>query len=1013
MAPSTSDNDGPTSEMPAKPPHPTSSDPVIPEAGHGGGEPREESSAADRAYDGFPIVAIGASAGGLEALEELFEHMPVDTGMAFVIVTHQSPTSTSLLPELLGRKTAMPVVEAVDGTVVRPDHVYVSTPGGCLSLKQGTLHRLASSEHERSRLPIDHFFSSLAEGCQDRAICIVLSGTGSDGTLGLRAIKNASGMAMAQQPDSAKYAGMPSSAIATNLVDYILKPADMPGQLVAHGKAPFAHSITTSKPQTAIIPPEEMQAMFALLRHRTGNDFSSYKTNTVYRQIERRMKVHQISTPRQYIQFLQRNPAEIDTLFNELLISVTSFFRDPAAWEALAPALIKLIQSRPDDYTLRVWIPGCSTGEEVYSLAIMVRECLEKLRSSKNIQIFGTDLDAEAIETARLGQYVDAIEGDVSPERLARFFFRDDGKYRICKEIRETVIFAPQNVIKDPPFTKLDMISCRNLLIYLNSDLQKRLLPMFHYALKSDGLLFLGPSEGVGMFTDLFESVDKRWKVFRRKGSATPIRAVSEMPAEIPTHTSSTRVEAAAFPAIRETHLATMIEKLLLDRFAPTSVVVSNRGDIVFIHGRTGMFLEPSQGQPRANIVEMAREGLQFELAAALRTCAADGTTVQAEDIRVKTNGEYSLVNLTVSQLSDSDRLKDLLLVTLQLASASLPPEEMPNTGSPHRAVDGDRIARLERELQMMRAAHQSTLVDLETSNEDLKSANEEMQSTNEELQSTNEELETSKEEMQSLNEELITVNAELHSKVEELSQTNNDMQNLLNSTDIATVFLDADLNIKRFTVQAQSLVTLRPTDVGRPITELASNLMFDGLAELCREVLRTLIPVQREVATIDSNWYLMRILPYRTTENVISGLVITFVNIRQLKEARQAEEARVFFETIFDTVREPLVVLDSEYHVVSANRCFHKMFQLHPKEVQNRPLWEIGNGEWDIVQLRELLNTISPKSPAFEGLEVAHDFSRIGHKKFLLNARRLDRDLPLSEMILLAFEDVTDTGTK
>lgn len=1005
MEPPISGDVTPIRQMPAASSIPQPPDCADLQINHGDAEPNEESPEAGRNDAGFPVVAIGASAGGLEALEELFEHMPLDIGMAFVVVTHQSPTNPSLLPELLSRKTAMPVVEALDGTVLQPDHVYVGTPGGHLFLRQGILHREISTDHERPGLPINHFFRSLAEDQRCRAIGIVLSGTGSDGTLGLRAIKEVAGMAMAQQPESAKYAGMPSSAIATNLVDYILVPADMPKQLVAYGKGPFVSSLVPGGGQENI-PAEDLQTILALLRSRTGNDFSSYKTNTVHRRIQRRMNVHQIPTSRQYIQYLQQIPSEIDTLFNELLISVTCFFRDPAAWDALTLALTELINSRPDQYTLRVWVPGCATGEEVYSLAIVLRECLDNLKRSMSIQIFGTDLHADAIETARLGQYVEGIEGDVSPERRQRFLVHSDEKYRIRQEIRETVIFAPQNVIKDPPFTKLDMISCRNLLIYLNTDLQKRLLPIFHYALKPDGLLFLGPSEGVGVFTDLFDTVDKRWKIFRRKENAA---SRPEMSAQVPPHKSGPRVEPVVFPAIKEAQLSTMIEKLLLNRFAPASVVVNSRGDIVFIHGRTGMFLEPPQGHPRTNIVEMAREGLQFELAAALRKCATDGVDVQADDIRVKTNGEYSLVNLTVSHLGDSDRMKDLLLVTLRLAVGKAPVEGGPEGKEQHRPDEGDRIARLERELQFVRDSYQSTLLELETSNEDLKSANEELQSTNEELQSVNEELETSKEEMQSLNEELVTVNTELNSKVEELSQTNNDMQNLLNSTDIATVFLDPNLNIKRYTDQVRSLVTLRPTDVGRSITELASNLRFDRLAESCREVLRTLIPLQREVESSDGTWYLMRILPYRTTENVISGLVMTFVNIRQIKEARLLEEARAYFESIFETIRQPLLVLDEEHRVVSANRCFHAAFQLSPNEVQDRPLWEIGNGEWKIAELREILNSIHPQNPSFEGFAVKQDFSRIGHKTFLLNARLLNRDSPRPGLVLLAFEDVTD----
>jgi two-component system CheB/CheR fusion protein len=839
---------------------------------------------------GFPIVGIGASAGGLEALVDLFGEMPVDTGMAFVVVTHQHPGHTSMLPELLRRGTGIPVFEARDGLTVEPNHIYVGPPGGHLSILNGTLHLMDTGLQEAPRLPIDYFFRALASDQKERAICIVLSGTGTDGTVGLRAIKAESGMAMAQQPQSAKYSGMPSSAIATGLADYVLPPAGMPQQLMVYAKGPYLTALPIH-PEVATVPPQPLQKIFILLRNRTGHDFSAYKTSTIHRRIERRMNVHQIKTPSDYVRFLQENPRELDILFKELLISVTNFFRDPDAWTALIPHIEDLLKLRPEGYTFRFWVPGCATGEEAYTLAIVFRECLDKVNRHQTVQIFGTDLDPQAIDTARAGVYPDGIGVDVSPKRLERFFIREDGTYRIRKEIREMTVFAPQNVIKDPPFTKLDLISCRNLLIYLNSQLQKKLLPIFHYALKPDGVLLLGPSETIGPAVDLFETSDKRWKIYRRKESAMALHTLPEIPAHPLERMETANLLGAAAQHPREIRLSVQLERVLLNRFTPASLVVNERGDILYIHGRTGAYLEPAEGEPRNNILEMVREGLQVELPAAMRECRKKGKDVTREGIRVKNNGGFAYINLTVARIGGPEAIRDLLLITFR-PTPPAQPKHLRTKGIPARSRETGRIGQLERELQYTKESHQTTLEELETSNEELKSANEELQSINEELQSTNEELETSKEEMQSLNEELTTVNTELQSKVDELSETNDDMQNLLNSTNIATVFLDNDLNIKRFTTQAKDLVMLRETDVGRPISDLASNLEQNDLGNDCQRVLKTLGTQEAEVSTKTGQWYQMRIMPYRTAENVIDGLVLTFVDINRLKKAEQEVSA-------------------------------------------------------------------------------------------------------------------------
>ncbi|MDR3405856.1 MAG: chemotaxis protein CheB [Chthoniobacter sp.] len=861
----------------------------------------------------FPIVGIGASAGGLEALEELFAHMPNDTGMAFVVITHQHPEHTSLLPELLGRVTHLKVLAATDGLKVEPNHVYVIPPGGDLAILNGTLHWMETKVKEVPHLPINYFFRSLAEDQKEKAIGIILSGTGTDGTLGLRAIKGEGGMAMAQDVQSAKFAGMPESALATGLVDCELPAGEMPKRLVAYARGPYLAAAHIKEPPDVLTAP--LQKIFVLLRSRTGNDFSWYKSNTIHRRIERRMNLHQIKGRAQYVRYLQENPSEIDNLFKDLLISVTSFFRDPEAFEVLAKSVLPAwLKSLPDEYTLRIWVPGCATGEEVFSIAILIREGMEAANRRSHVQIFGTDLDGDAIEAARLGQYPDSIAADVSAGRLERYFVGENGRYRVRKDIREMAIFAVQNVIKDPPFTRLDIISCRNLLIYLNADLQRRLLPIFHYALKPGGLLFLGSSETVGGLTDLFEVVDKKWKIFRRKETALAMHPLLELPARSAVRDVKIRGTSAHRPH-RELGIAAIVDRLLLARFVPASVVVNDRGDVVYIHGRTGAYLEPAAGQPRHNLLEMAREGLRLELASALREAAAQDAAVTREGVPVRTNGGFAYVNLSVAKIREPESVRGLLLVAFQSRPPSI------ETGRPKGQLPGKRetglIERLERELQCTKETLQTTIEELEASNEDLKSANEELQSTNEEFQSTNEEMETSREEMQSLNEELTTVNAEVQAKVEELSRANDDLQNLLNSTDVATIFLDRELKIKRYTKKAPELVNVIQTDIGRPLWDLASSLAYEHLVADCREVLRTLVCKVAEVRTKGGHWYLMRIMPYRTADNVIDGAVVTFVDINAVKVA---EKSLLRMSKVFLEGPEPMVLLDLSGRIIGLN---------------------------------------------------------------------------------------------
>ncbi len=746
-------------------------------------------------------------------------------------------------------------------------------PGHLLALVKGVLHPREMDRGHALPMQVDYFFRSLAHDQRERAIGIVLSGTGTDGTLGLKAIKGEMGLVMVQEERSAQYTGMPHSAIATQLADYVVPASEMPALLSAYVSAtPRAPSPAAADDRAS---PADLQQIFQLVRKRTGHDFAQYKASTILRRVERRILLHKLGSIQAYAQYILANPAEADALFHELLIGVTSFFRDPDAWSALAGPLTRMLAERPDDYVLRVWVPGCSTGEEAYSLAILLRECMDALKRSLSVQIFATDLDADAIASARAGFYPGGIADDLSPQRLQRFFTREEEAYRVKKEIREMLVFAPQSLIADPPFTKLDLVSCRNLLIYLDGSLQKRLLPIFHYALRPGGLLFLGTSESIGA-TELFGALDKKWKVFARQEVAGGTYA-PDIPAA-PAEAQPGGTRPSAHRSQGDGSLGQVAERLLLKALVPPTVIVHERGEVVHIHGRTGLFLEPAPGpQGSANVFNMAREGLQMSLAAAIRLASSDGKEIVHRGVVVKTNGHSITVNVRVCKLREPESLRGLYRITFDEVAPIAAPAAGDDPAVP------DRYAELERELQYTKESHQATIEELETANEELKSTNEELQSTNEELQSANEELETSKEEMQSLNEELQTVNAELQGKVEELSDANNDMKNLLNGTDIATVFLDHALNIKRFTEQARKVIRILPSDAGRPIADLVSRLRYDRLVEDAHEVLRTLAFKEIEVQGTGDAWFLMRILPYRTTENVIDGLVLTFVDITKM----------------------------------------------------------------------------------------------------------------------------------
>ena len=882
------------------------------EQAFGGDEPAQV-AARDREVSGpaddgtFPIVGIGASAGGLSAFEKFFSGMPAegDPDMAFVLVQHLAPDHESILAELIRRYTRMQVYEVVDGIVVKPNCAYIIPPNRDMALINGSLQLLEPSAPRGQRLPIDFFFRSLAQDQHEKAICIVLSGTGSDGTQGVRAVKGEGGMAMAQTPDSTEYEGMPRSAINTGLVDFQLPPAEMPMELIAYAGRAFGKA-SRIVPSSLPAGGGDLNKICILLRTRTGHDFTYYKPSTLIRRIERRMAVQQIETMHEFVSFLQRVPSEVDALFRDLLIGVTNFFRDPEAFRALEEQVIpRLFEGRDAGDVIRIWSVGCSTGEEAYSLAILLQERMGAIRQNCTVQVFATDIDSQAIATARAGLYPASIAADLSAERLARFFGAEAGgsMYRVHKGIRDMLVFSEQDLGKDPPFSRLDLISCRNLLIYMGETLHKKVIPLFHYALNPGGFLFIGKSETVGEFGDMFAVVDRSSKIYQRREelSVANRKTLGRFVQTITAPSGSIARTVERTRIIGKQDLRGLMEQALLQQLAPASALVNGQGDILYLHGRTGLFLEPPQGEPGvSNILAMAREGLRPDLTIALRKAVATNAIVLSAGLRVRTNGDFSRVNLTVRPMAANpagDPKALLYLVLLEIVAlrdealepAAPRPVEAANGAEDAVEVDA-RILELKKELRAKEDYLQAANEELATSNEELKSSNEEMQSVNEELQSANEELETSREELQSINEELATVNAELQTKVVDLSQVNNDMNNLLAGTGIGTVFVDLHLQIVRFTPAATRIINLIAADIGRPVGNITANLReYDTLVDDVQEVLDSLIPKELEAQTKSGAWYAMRIQPYRTLDNVIEGAVITFVDISERKMAQDA----------------------------------------------------------------------------------------------------------------------------
>jgi two-component system CheB/CheR fusion protein len=796
----------------------------------------------------------------------------------------------------------------------------MTPPNKNVAIFNRRLHLLEPVKTSAINMPVDFFFRSLSEDQGENAIGVILSGTASDGTLGIKAIKSECGMVMVQQPETAKYDGMPKSAIETGLVDFILPVEKMPESLTHYAQHPFLESLDKVKLAAPTIK-NQIQKIFALIRSKTGHDFSHYKPNTIARRIERRLAVHQIKGLSDYILYLQKNPAEIDMLFKNLVIGVTSFFRDPEAYDVLAKKVLpELLSKKEPDTTIRFWVTGCSTGEEAYSLGMVLCEAMDQLNKHFNIQIFATDIDAAALDTARKGIYPESIGVDVSPQRLDQFFIKEPGVFKVKKQLRDMVVFSLQNVVKDPPFSRLDLVSCRNLMIYMDSVLQKKIIPLFHYTLNPGGILFLGTSESIGEHTDFFQALNSKWKLFERKkgiaGTGIPY------PAEI-NYGDRQRTESDEKDKEPVTSVVqTGVERAILDEYAPTGVLISDRYEILHFVGNTARYLVPPPGKPSFNIQNMACEDIKHPLTTTLHKAVRGKTNAFCKNVRVNYNGAFCTIDISVKQMTGKGLPPGSMLVMFEDKTPVKAANEKKTRALKVRKQD-TALQSLEQELQSTREYLQATIEEMETSNEELKSTNEELQSVNEELQSTNEELETSKEELQSTNEELATVNAELQNKVDEFARANDDMNNLLAATEIASIFLDTDLCIKRYTPAAAKIISLIQTDIGRPISDLKTRFPDVDLVGQSRKVLKDLNTVEMEILSKDLIWYAMKVMPYRTSENIIDGVAMTFVDVHKVKQADKIRR----LATVLEDSNDAVMILDLKGNILAWNKGAQRMY--------------------------------------------------------------------------------------
>ncbi|MEH1843572.1 MAG: chemotaxis protein CheB [Nostoc sp.] len=965
----------------------------------------------------FPIVGIAASAGGLEAFTQLLKYLHTDTGMAFVLIQHLDPNHKSLLREILATKTQMPVNEVQNGVTVEPNQVYVIPPNTKMILSGEVLQLTAREKIQGKYMPADAFFSSLAAERGHKAIAVILSGTDGDGSLGLKAIKAAGGVTFAQCEDTARFDGMPNTAVATGNVDFVLPP-----QQIAEELANLSHNplISDSVPLiTAEKLPEQGNALatiFGLLRSATGVDFSHYKPNTLDRRIQRRMVLYKLERLEDYAQYLQENSSEVKALYEEILIHVTYFFRDPEAFELLKQRVfLKITQNKSAKFPIRIWVAGCSTGEEVYSIAISLLEFLSDKLIPPPIQIFATDISEMAIDKARSGIYAENQMVEVSAERRRRFFNAiEGGGYQINKVVRELCVFARQDLGSDPPFSNLDFISCRNVLIYLDETLQKRILPIFHYSLNPPGFLLLGTSESTGKYSDLFTEIDKKYKIYAKKLTANrpmlsfvtsnyPISKLDE-PKQINSNSSN------------EFDLEKKTDQLILNRYAPIGVVINHKMEVLQFRGEVDLYLKLAPGKPSLNLFQMVRSGLLVELRTTIYQAQRQKVLVKKEGLRVESGDFSRFVNLEVIPFDGVTKEELYFLILFEEALLTVSNLSSSNPESPESRDLEREIVQFKQELATAKQEQaatqeylQAVIQEQEHINQDLKVANEEILSSNEELQSTNEELETAKEEIQATNEELNTTNEELRSRNSELHQVNNDLTNLLASINIPILMLTSDLRIRRFTPMAKRLFNFIAADAGRPLSDIRTNLDIPDLESLISEVLDTLSIKELEVQTQGGHWYNLRIRPYRTIENQIDGVVLVLIDIDGLKRsAVTLEQARNYAEAIVETVQVPLILLDSDFRVNKANRSFYETFQVLPSQTTQSVIFELENGQWNLPGLQPLLENILANDTSIQNLEVEHRFEQIGQKTMLLNGWKIIQQGD-AQMILLAIEDITE----
>jgi two-component system CheB/CheR fusion protein len=953
-----------------------------------------------RAGTAFPIVGVGASAGGLEAFSQLLEHLPSTTGMAFVLIQHLDPTHASQLPEILARKSAMPVREAQGDTIVEPDHVYVAPASNNLKIEMGMLRAVSRpSAAGVLNMPIDGFFKTLAKDRGHLAFGIILSGTASDGTLGLKAIKAEGGITLAQEPSSAKFDGMPNSAIAAGSVDFVLPPEEIAKQLVSLASHPYLHHRHGAESNEEIAPPPagDLTPIFALLRSATGIDFTYYKHNTILRRIERRMALHGMESFKDYARKLRHDAAEAKILAQEFLINVTAFFREPETYKTLKDTVFPaLLEHRSPDEPVRVWIPGCSTGEEAYSIAIVLTEFLEEQGASCGIQIFATDLSESVIEKARAGVYLENAVSGVSPERLRRFFISRDRVYQINQSIRSACVFAKQDLTKDPPFSKIDLISCCNLLIYLGPLLQKRAISLFHYALKSGGFLVLGSSESIGSYGDSFQTVDRKQRIYSKKASSAPLALELTGGRASPSVRAEESASSEGPGAVK--NLQKYVDRMLLAEYSPPGVIVDDALHVIQIRGDTSSYLQLPPGDPTTDLTRLVKPGLLAPLKAAIRKARHEKIAAVESGLRVRDNGHTRDVDLRVLPIRDPNGNDQCWLILFEESPRGRAGARSKSKLAivPKSSRDHDTILHLEQELRATRDYLQSIVESQEAATEELRSANEEAQATNEEL-------DTAKEELQASNEELNTVNDELRARNLEQGALNSDLRKLLESINVPLVMVGRNLHIRWFTPAMEPVLNLLPTDQGRPITDLHSaaipNFRDLLLAALAGEQSQNI-----EMQSPSGRWLSLRILPYRGADNAIEGAIATLVDIDDLKRARD------FAEAVVATVREPLLVLDAGLRVRTANQAFFGLFQMESKDVVGHQIYEVGGRRWDIPRLRELLENILPKQTVMMDFEIQQTYPGLGLRTMLLHAREI-RQGDGERMILLAIDDVTAAG--